>query len=381
MSGIVVVSVEHPWPSTNGGRLRTAKLIEAVAAVAPASVVAFGTPTGAEPVDIVSLPVPHEGAIAAARAHASTDPALGRRFLGRHETAMRKLVSRQEVSVVVWSHSYLAAVGMRWFPGLAHVIDMANVETQRWASIAAGRSGARRLVARAERRKAERWEPCSVRDADLCIALCDDDQRWLDAHDASAVLCPNGVDSAPYVPSPVHGDALFVASFDYEPNVAAASTLIAEVWPKVVAARPDATLRIVGRAADRLTPLVAADPTISVTADVATLDPWYRDASVVLAPIEHGAGRQLKVTEALAHHRAVVATPFSSRSAPVAALADGRCRVADIATMADAIVDLRDRVDHRHAVERSSDLTSWADAFRPMTDRVAVLLDHKKVAP
>ncbi len=42
---------------------------------------------------------------------------------------------------------------------------------------------------------------------------------------------------------------------------------------------------------------------------VADLSPWYAGADVVVVPLREGAGTRIKVLEAFAHRRPVVATP------------------------------------------------------------------------
>jgi succinoglycan biosynthesis protein ExoO len=64
-----------------------------------------------------------------------------------------------------------------------------------------------------------------------------------------------------------------------------------------------------------------------VAGEVADVEPLFREAAVVLAPVQAGGGQQLKVIEALSYGRVVVATSFSARSVP-SELSD-LCVVAD----------------------------------------------------
>ena len=54
---------------------------------------------------------------------------------------------------------------------------------------------------------------------------------------------------------------------------------------------------------------------------MADLRPWYAGADVVVAPLWHGGGTRIKVLEAFAYGRPVVATPLAVRGI---AVRDGR---------------------------------------------------------
>jgi glycosyltransferase involved in cell wall biosynthesis len=51
-----------------------------------------------------------------------------------------------------------------------------------------------------------------------------------------------------------------------------------------------------------------ADPRVTVAADVPDVTPWYRAASVAVAPIRAGGGTRIKILEAFAHRLPVVST-------------------------------------------------------------------------
>jgi glycosyltransferase involved in cell wall biosynthesis len=120
---------------------------------------------------------------------------------------------------------------------------------------------------------------------------------------------PNGVRlPAPLAPPPGEHRLLFVGNLTYAPNLEAAQVLISEVLPRVQAKHPDATLDLVGPQAGALAGAPAA---VRVAGCVADLRPWYGGADVVVAPLWHGGGTRIKVLEALAYGRPVVATPLA----------------------------------------------------------------------
>jgi glycosyltransferase involved in cell wall biosynthesis len=98
---------------------------------------------------------------------------------------------------------------------------------------------------------------------------------------------------------------LMVGNYDYPANAIGARAVVESVIPAVVAARPDVQFRFVGRAF----PAGLSHPNMEVAGFVDDLVREYRRASVVLVPVEMGGGIKIKLVEALACGRCVVATP------------------------------------------------------------------------
>jgi hypothetical protein len=97
----------------------------------------------------------------------------------------------------------------------------------------------------------------------------------------------------------------------------------------------------------------------------------------VVVPVRTGGGAQVKMAEALARGRVVVATAFSARSAPYRA--DGAVVVADDpATMSAWIADLWRDVERRWARERAlharSPVPTWDEAAAPLVEQAVRLV-------
>lgn len=101
---------------------------------------------------------------------------------------------------------------------------------------------------------------------------------------------------------------LFVGSFVHEPNVDAAVRLARDIFPRVRGEFPDLTLDLVGHAPPAEVRALAASR-VAVHADVPDVRPYLERASVVVAPLRLGGGMRVKVLEALAAGKAVVASP------------------------------------------------------------------------
>ncbi len=102
----------------------------------------------------------------------------------------------------------------------------------------------------------------------------------------------------------------FVGNFAHPPNVDAAIRLIDSILPRVWARFPDLTLYVVGdqppAALQRRT-----GPHVQVTGRVADVTPYLGRAAVVPVPLRFGGGMRVKVLEALAAGKAVVASSLA----------------------------------------------------------------------
>jgi glycosyltransferase involved in cell wall biosynthesis len=189
----------------------------------------------------------------------------------------------------------LWAVGMARKVRAPLVLDLSHIE-----SLTAHQSGRPRAVAavlrwierRAGRRAAQVWA-VSVEDRQRLEAL-------LPGSGAKLRLVPNGAPavrpSVPPVGPPFR--VLFVGRQAFRPNREAARWLVREVLPRL----PEMTLTIAGgdvaQGHDRL-------EAVGLQAD---LGPLYARSHAVCAPIFSGTGSRLKVLEAAAHRRPLVAT-------------------------------------------------------------------------
>lgn len=107
---------------------------------------------------------------------------------------------------------------------------------------------------------------------------------------------------------------LFVAGFGHPPNAGAACWFVENVWPSILESAPDTELFLVG---SNPTPEVKAlaSARVRVTGFVPdeVLDRHYRDARVVVAPLQFGGGMKGKVVEAMRNGLPVVTTTVGAQ--------------------------------------------------------------------
>ncbi len=137
------------------------------------------------------------------------------------------------------------------------------------------------------------------------------DVRRLPHPDVRVLPC---ISTLPDQTGPVHGESmpgrmLFVGGTAWPPNREGIVRFIGNILPHVRAQVPHAVLRVVGKQGT----VVAGPQGVSAADFVPDLLPEYQQASVVICPIYRGGGSIVKLAEAAAYGRPIVATSFAAR--------------------------------------------------------------------
>ena len=130
------------------------------------------------------------------------------------------------------------------------------------------------------------------------------------------VFLPNVPFSSDLTPTPLPGtkNVLFVGSLWYRPNADGVDWFLQNVWPRVRAKEPDATLTLVGAAPKQVRAKWETHVGVSAPGFVADLAATYRSARLVVVPLHSGGGTNIKVLEALAHGRLCLVTDFVAKA-------------------------------------------------------------------
>jgi sugar transferase (PEP-CTERM/EpsH1 system associated) len=198
---------------------------------------------------------------------------------------------------------------------LPAVVDLVDVDSQKWLEYAAASRGPRAWLYRFEGQRLRRLEKAlptwasavtlvGEAEADLYRAFC---------AEGPVHVVTNGVDLEYFHPCPDRSaeGCVFVGALDYRPNVDGAKWFCREVWPEIIRCRPETKLRLVGR---RPTPAVRrlGDlPGVELVGQVPDVRPSLAAAAVVVVPLQIARGVQNKILEALAMGKATVASPQS----------------------------------------------------------------------
>jgi glycosyltransferase involved in cell wall biosynthesis len=160
-------------------------------------------------------------------------------------------------------------------------------------------------------RLGQAWLP----DADAVLLASPVDAATIaDRHTLREIhVVPNAVRPPMAVASPDGNPRLlFVGNLSYEPNVDAVGVLVDEVLPAVRSRRPDVSLDIVGPSSGSELLRFLSVPGVRVTGPVSDVGPYYERAALVVVPLRHGGGTRIKVLEAFAYGRPVIATPTAA---------------------------------------------------------------------
>jgi glycosyltransferase involved in cell wall biosynthesis len=239
------------------------------------------------------------------------------------QETLDRLLGSQRFDVVFVNLPYLGHYRLRHAPSgstvPAVVVDSHDVGYDLARQVA--RSSAplgQRLHARFNWRKLAREELAVYNAADgVCVCSTADQKRLAaDAPSATTVVIPNAADVERLQPRPqdVAPDGctvLFFGLLATVPNVDGVVYFLREIWPRIVAARPDARFVVVG--ADPAPTIRAhAGPGVTIVGPVDDLRPYLAAAAVVVVPLRLGSGTRLKILEAWAMGRPVVSTALGA---------------------------------------------------------------------
>lgn len=179
--------------------------------------------------------------------------------------------------------------------------------------IATGKDGGA-LQASLQRRAWRRFERRIIGAMDAVVVFSERDRDALAPLAGKTPIVRIGIGtrlpSAPLDPlgTSDHPRLVFIGNFMHPPNVDAAIRLTDSIFPAVRARVPGTMLRIVG-AQPPAELLARAREGIDVTGRVPDVVPWLNAAALVVVPLRVGGGMRVKVVEALAHGKTVVASP------------------------------------------------------------------------
>jgi len=198
-------------------------------------------------------------------------------------------------------------------PCVLDFVDALSLNMRRRAAMDSGPVGRIAAIEAGRLARYERVLCAQARHAAVCSVL----DRDTIGDFPNLHLVRNGVDLErfPFVPSAQRGaGVVFVGNLGYFPNVDAASWFASEVMPRVIAARADARLQLVGaRPAPSLRTLVARLAGVELVGEVPDVHPYLARAAVAVVPMRSGSGQQLKMLEAMAAGTPVVATSLSAQ--------------------------------------------------------------------
>lgn len=173
--------------------------------------------------------------------------------------------------------------------------------------------------------------------ADFILAIQQEEAKVVSAGlpDRQVMVAPMAVEPIA-APSPGDGRSVLFVGSNTAPNVVGLAWLFDKVWPQVLTKAPHARLVVAGNVSRGAPP---APQGVDMLGPVPDLEALYASAAVVVSPLITGSGLKIKVVEALARGKALVATSVSLQGVEDV-LQDAVRRSDDPQVFADHIVAL-----------------------------------------
>ncbi|UCC29253.1 MAG: TIGR03087 family PEP-CTERM/XrtA system glycosyltransferase [Phycisphaerales bacterium] len=248
------------------------------------------------------------------------------------DAALRRWCESVKFHAVAAFSSSMAHYALQ-VPARRRVLDLCDLDSQKWLEYAAASRGPARWLYNTEGRRLARNERAWVNAFDATLLITEAEAAALDgaARPGKLHIVGNGVPlpelgdpqggaagvSAPQQPvsgakgahefsrPPTVG---FVGVMDYRPNVDAVCWFASQCWLDIRALYPEAVFRIVGRSPVRRIRRLATIPGVEVVGGVEDVAEEVRRFDVSVAPMRIARGLQNKVLEAMAAAKPVVLT-------------------------------------------------------------------------
>jgi polysaccharide biosynthesis protein PslH len=320
-----------PYPPNRGDRIRSYHLLKHLAERADVSLATLAD----EPVDPASInvlrtlakrvaiePVGKSRWLRAAASLAGARSATEGLFSSPklRETVRQWSRETRWDAVLVFCSSMVQYTDLPELSGIPVVVDLVDVDSQKFFDYAKLARGPKRWLYQLEGRRLRRLE-CSLPGRAKAITLVSEPEAAL-----YRSFCPNdrtlavsnGVDldyfrpqndgPNPWKPLPDadRTNLVFVGALDYHANVDGVTWFAREVWPLVRREMPGLTLGLVGRNPVAAIRRLAVVPGIRIFANVPDVRPHLAAADIAIAPLRVARGVQNKVLEAMAMGKALV---------------------------------------------------------------------------
>ena len=250
------------------------------------------------------------------------------------------------------------------------VWDTHNFDPDVWQTRSHHGDLASRTYARVMAPRANRLITRATAQADLVVACTDADfDAWSHiAGETPVSLVPNAADIEGWakVRSTVGDPSRYVlfGSLKQQSTADGAAWFLRSVWPGVLRRLPDARVTLAGRRPHASLARLAADtPGVDLVPDPDDLRPIVGAAGTVVVPQVWGTGSKLKMIEALASGRPVVASPAATVGIPADAL-HFVTQVEDIEAWTEALVDAANTPRTATDIERLTAILEETSSWR-----------------
>lgn len=302
---ILLLTPRLPWPPTDGGRIAMSRLATSLAACgADVQILSLnprkhrGVPQGPLPIHAIDIDtsrfvIPSRGV-----------PYVVARFISRE---FRDALQRFGADVVQIESPFMLPYA-RYVKNAKVVLRSLNVEFRIWEGLARNeRNPLRRFALQRVAASLRAFELREMNRVDAIVPISEEDARDFRSLGCTTPMhvVPCGVNLGQRMADGGQaGTVGFIGSLDYLPNQEAVKWILDVLWPRVLQRAPEARLSIAG-----------SSPPEWLRAHAAPVDDaqaFMREQSVIIAPLFSGGGMRIKVLEAMALGKPVVATTLGA---------------------------------------------------------------------
>ena len=217
-------------------------------------------------------------------------------------------------AIVVFCSSMMQYVDVAELEDVPLIVDLVDVDSQKWFDYAALSTGLKRFIFQLEGQRLRRLERELPRRAKAVtlVSECEANlyRGFCVADSIHAVA--NGVDLdyfRPWETPNGSGVCVFVGALDYRANLEGLEWFCDRAWPLIRSRCPNTRLKLVGSNPGTAARRLAVREGVELVGEVPDVRPHVAEADIVVIPLRIARGIQNKVLEALAMGKAVVATP------------------------------------------------------------------------
>lgn len=357
---ILVSSAYQPWPLSHGGAVRIYNLMRRAAGDFDQVLVAFCPklePPAREVLEICTEVILVEREGSHLRPMTPRPEVVEEHDEPAFHAALRLALARHRPSLVQMEFTQMGLYAEDC-GGVPTVLVEHDVTVDLYRQLAA-ETGA--WEARQQLERWERFERRLWRSVDCVVTMSARDAALVEGARRVEVI-ENGVDLERFRPAagePEPRRLLFIGSFAHLPNLLGLEAFLREAWPPLREA--GAALHVIaGTDPERFLDLYKdrvqvdlRDPRIEREAYVADVRPAYARAEIVVAPLVASAGTNIKILEAMAMGKAIVATPAAVHGLEIDPGKEALI-VPSVRAMADAILELFASPERRAELGRAA---------------------------
>jgi len=330
---MLMLSPEAPWPSTTGGLVRIAGILDQLSRYFDLTFIAplrgdQILPSRAD-VRFICPTLVDPGVVK--KTFAVVDPSRPYHCALYWRKEIAAIVRRELAErpyEVVYSHfiygaPYLAGCN------IPIIVDQQNVDRVYWRNKAAHSPFPIDVFAAWNTRRTIDFETRFLSRIWAYVSVSEEDRQQTQAYAHQHVkyfwVAPNGVDTHRFTPSgpscraPNSVTLGYLGSMALQMNVEAVERFVLELLPRIQTALPQLQVRFVvigSSPSPAIRALARQTPALSLSDTVDDVVPWLQDLDVFVCPLRIGAGTKLKVAEAMACGLPVVGSPLAFSGLP-----------------------------------------------------------------